>query len=282
MTTHGAVRDVNDAEFEAAVVRRSHQVPVVVDFWAPWCGPCRQLGPVLERLAGQAGGAWELVKVNIDENPRVAAQFRVQSIPAVKGFKDGRIAAEFLGAVPETQVRSFLQRLLPSEADELARSAAEMERDGFLATAEDRYRDALAKDANHAKATVGLARVLAARGDTAGALALLDRRPADPEGQKLRAELTLKQAASDADLDALESRVRESPRDAAARYDLGRALAASGEYERALEHLLETVRLDRALDEDGARRAMLDIFALLGDDDERTQRYRRLLGSVLF
>jgi putative thioredoxin len=276
------VRDISDAEFESAVISRSHSVPVVVDFWAEWCGPCRQLGPVLERLATEADGAWELVKLNIDHNPRVATQYRVQSIPAVKGFRDGELVAEFLGAVPETQVRSFLTRLLPSEADRLTREGAEMEASGYLATAEDRYRDALAQDPNHTKAIVGLARVLAGRNAIDEAIALLNRRPADPDVQKLRAEITLKQAGGMGDLAELESRVQFNPKDASAQYDLGRSLAAAGDYEPALEHLLETVKLDRSLDEDGARKAMLDIFALLGDDDGRTQQYRRLLGAVLF
>ena len=282
MTTHNTVRDVNDAGFETAVIRRSHEVPVVVDFWAPWCGPCRQLGPLLERLAGDARGAWELVKVNVDENPRTSAQYRVQGIPAVKGFRDGRMVAEFTGAVPESQVRAFLSRLLPSEADVLAREGAELEESAYLATAEDRYRDALAKDPNHPRAVVGLARVLAARDATDEALALLDRRPGDAEAQALRAQIGLQQAADGVDTAALEARIAADPKDAAAHYDLGRALAARGDYEPALEHLLATVRLDRKLDDDGARKAMLDIFALLGDADERTQRYRRMLGSVLF
>jgi putative thioredoxin len=268
-TDHSPVRDVNDAEFDVAVLQRSHDRPVVVDFWAPWCGPCRQLGPVLERLANESGDAWELVKVNIDHNPGVASRYRVQSIPAVKGFRDGVMAAEFLGAVPEAQVRAFLTRLLPSEADRLAREGADLEASGYLATAEDRFTAALAKDPNHPRAVVGLARVLAAR----EALA---------EARALRAQLTLRQATSGVDMTALEARLRENPEDAAAHYDLGRALAASGEYERALAHLLQTVKRDRTLDHDGARRAMVDIFALLGDADERTRSYRRQLGMVLF
>jgi putative thioredoxin len=273
---------VNDADFETAVIRRSHDVPVVVDFWAPWCGPCRVLGPVLERLAATADGAWELVKVNVDDNPRTAAQYRVQGIPAVKGFRDGRVVAEFTGAVPEGQVRAFLARLLPSEADLLARAGAEMEASGYLATAEDRYRDALAKDPNHPRAVIGLARVLAGRDATDEALTLLDRLPGNGEAQALRAQLALRAAAADVDTAALEARLAADPKDAAAHYELGRALAARGDYEPALAHLLETVKLDRKLDDDGARKAMLDIFALLGDADERTQRYRRMLGSVLF
>jgi putative thioredoxin len=283
VTTHeSSVRDANDADFETAVIRRSHDVPVVVDFWAPWCGPCRQLGPLLERMAAAANGDWELVKVNVDDNPRTATQFRVQSIPAVKGFRDGRMVAEFTGAVPESQVRTFLTRLLPSEADLLARAGAEMEESGYLATAEDRYRDALAKDPNHAAAIISLARVLAGRDAGDEALALLDRLPGNAEAQALRAQLTLRQATADADTAALEARIAADPKDAAAQYELGRVLAARGDYEPALEHLLATVKLDRTLDDDGARKAMLDIFALLGDADERTQRYRRMLGSVLF
>lgn len=279
---HGApVRDVDDAGFDAAVVRRSHDVPVVVDFWAPWCGPCRQLGPTLERLASEANGTWELVKVNIDHNPRTAQQFRVSSIPAVKGFRDGRMVAEFLGAVPEAQVRRFLAQLVPSTADLLAREAAELEAAGYLATAEDRYRDALTEQPQHARATVGLARVLAARDAFDEALALLDRLPADPSAKAVRADIGLRRTAG-ADIAALEARVAAHPQDADAHYHLGRALAAAAEYERALEHLLISVSRDRTLDDDGARKAMLDIFTLLGDADERTVTYRRKLGTVLF
>lgn len=281
-TEHSPVHDVRDADFERAVIGRSHQVPVVVDFWAPWCGPCRQLGPVLERLAVEGAGAWELVKLNTDENPRTATQYRIQGIPAVKAFRDGRVVAEFTGAIPEAQVRAFLARIGPSEADTLAASAAEMEASGFAATAEDRYGEALAKQPDHPKALLGLARLLAARGATEAALRLLDRRPADAAVQALRAQIALQAAAGGVDLEALRRRVAADPKDAAAHYDLGRALAAEGDHATALDHLLTAVRLDRSLDDDGARRAMLDIFALLGDDDERTQDYRRQLSLLLF
>jgi putative thioredoxin len=283
VTTHGAfVRDVTDAEFEQAVIRRSFDVPVVVDFWAPWCGPCRQLGPTLERLAGEAGGAWELVKLNTDENPRTSMQYRIQSIPAVKAFRDGQMVDEFIGALPEPQVRAFVSRLLPSAADLKAREGDELAAMGYATTAEDRYDEALALDPNHARAILGKAESLAGRGAVADALALLDRRPGDREAQALRARLGLQQAGGDADLDTLVARVAVDPKDAAARYDLGRALAARGDYADAMDHLLEVVRLDRTLDNDGARRALLDIFSLLGDEDQRTQTYRRRLGMLLF
>lgn len=283
MTTHGAsVRDATDADFQRAVIERSRDVPVVVDFWAPWCGPCRQLGPVLERLASEANGAWELVKVNTDENPRTATQYRIEGIPAVKGFRDGKMVAEFTGALPEPRVRAWLNGLLPSEADRLADEGAEMERLGYLATAEDRYRDALTQAPNHARATIGLARILAERGATDEALSLLDQLPSDPEARATRAAIQMKATAGDADVPALEAQVAANPKDAVARYDLGRALAAKGDYGPALDQLLNVVKLDRTLDGDGGRKAMLDIFALLGDDDPRTHEYRKKLGYLLF
>ncbi len=283
MTARSAyVRDADETTFQRDVIERSRQVPVVVDFWAAWCGPCRFLGPVLERLAASANGQWELVKVDVDRNPRLAAQYRVQSIPAVKAFRDGRVVDEFIGALPEAQVRAWLARILPSVADRLAADGRAAEERGDRAAAEQAYRAALREDPRHAAAATGLARVLLARDALDEAEQVLTPVQSDPEAQRLLARIRFRRAAKSADFAALRARVEAEPRDVAARYELGLALAGDEAYTAALEHLLEAVRLDRKYANDGARRAMIDIFNLLGDQDPRTQEYRRRLATVLF
>jgi putative thioredoxin len=282
MTLSAFVRDVDEREFEQAVIERSRQVPVVVDFWAPWCGPCRLLGPILESLVGTYGGRIELAKLNTDENPSISAKYRIEGIPAVKAFRDGKMVSEFTGALPEAQVRAFLQRLLPSKADELAEAAVRQAYSGDLSGAEATYRQALESESGNRSAVLGLVRLLLAREAEDEALALLGRLPGDPEAVKLRAELGLKRAGSEVNDSELRDRLAADSKDVDAHYQLGMALAARGQYEEALEQLLDVVRLDRAYQEDAGRKAMLDIFALLGDDNPLTQSYRRQLGSVLF
>ena len=283
MTAHPAhVRDVDEATFEREVVERSRQVPVVVDFWAAWCGPCRTLGPVLERLAAAAGGDFELVKVDVDRNPRLAQRYRVQGIPAVKAFRDGQVVSEFTGALPEPRVREWLKEITPSAADRLAAEGRAAEDRGDAHAAERAYRATLGEEPGHAAAAVGLARLLADRGALEEAEGLLRPLAADPEAQRLRTRLRFRAAARDADVAALNARLAADPRDMEARYQLGLALAGDEAYAAALDHLLEAVRLDRRYADDAARKAMIDIFNLLGDDDPRTQEYRRRLSSVLF
>jgi putative thioredoxin len=276
------VRDVDERSFEMSVIERSKQLPVVVDFWAPWCGPCRLLGPILESLVGSYGGRIELAKLNTDENPNISARYRIEGIPAVKGFRNGVLASEFTGALPEPQVRAFLQKLLPSEADELADAAVRQAYAGDIEAAEGTYRRAIVQDPSHRAANLGLARLLLARDQTDEALRLLGNLPADPEATRLRAELTLRQSAGGADVAALRKRIEQDPSDVAAHYQLGMTLAAGGDYEEALDHLLEVVRLDRKYENDGGRRGVLEIFEVLGDADPRTQSYRRQLGYLLF
>ncbi|HZQ38515.1 MAG TPA: thioredoxin [Dehalococcoidia bacterium] len=285
MATHSAyVFDVDERSFQSAVIERSRTLPVVVDFWAEWCGPCRMLGPVLERLAEEHAGAFELAKLNTDENPRISQAFRIQGIPAVKAFRDGRVVDEFVGALPEPRVRDWLQRFLPNEADTLAGRGDELAAAGHQNAAEDAYREALGHTPGHAVATIGLARILAGRGEAgeAEALRLLAALPADPRANQLRAEIGLRKAGGGADLAELERRVQENPRDPAAQYELGAALAAQGQYEPALEHLLESVRRDRTWNEDAARKAMIDLFNVLGEESSLTQSYRKQLSYVLF
>ena len=200
--------------FAADVIEHSHQVPVLVDFWAPWCGPCRVLGPTLERLADEYAGQFILAKLNVDENPRLANEFRVQGIPAVKLFRDGAIASQFTGALPEPTLREFFARFLPSADDKQVQAAAELEAAGKTADATQIYESVLESEPNHAKALLGLSRILSAEGNRDRALALLEKIPVIAEERKgadrLVARLQL-QGASAQDLSALRKRVESDP-----------------------------------------------------------------------
>jgi putative thioredoxin len=279
------VIDVGDDDFEREVVEFSKRLPVVLDLWAPWCGPCRVLGPALERLAQQHAGAFRLAKLDVDRAPRTAQALAVRSIPTVLGLRDGEVVAEFVGAQPEPVLRQFLARLLPSEADQLGEEGARLAEAGHLNAAEERFRAALEREANHAAALLGLARLHAERGETEQGLALLERvspaSPLAPEAERLAAALRVRGEGA-ADVMALRSRLASEPADLAARLALGRALAAAGRHEEALGELLECVRRDRNFEDGAARKAMLDVFAVLGPEHPLTARFRSELARVLF
>jgi putative thioredoxin len=274
----------SDADFETAVIERSAQTPVVVDFWAPWCAPCRALGPLLERLADEFGGAFLLAKVNIDESPSLAAAFQIRSVPMVLGFRDGQVVSEFVGALPETKVREFLTTVLPSEADRRAAAAEALYAAGKVSDAEAGFRDALENEARCSRALVGLAHILEDRQQDAEALELLQRvlpGPFRQEADRLAAQIRVRQNAG-GDEAKLRARVHGNPADLEARLLLAQTLASQARYPEALDEYLQIVRRDRAFRDDAARTAMLDIFELLGARHETTEHYRSELAKVLF
>ena len=261
------VVDVTDADFGAAVLEESHRRPVVVDFWAAWCGPCRQLGPVLERVAEERAGDFLLAKVDVDANPYTSSQFRIQSIPSVWAFSGGRPVDQFVGALPEPSVRQWIERLLPSQSEREARAAAEAERAGDVEVAERQYREVLVDDPSNRDARVGLARILAERGEKEEARELLKPLLADPEAERLMATIRVGEWSESLD-----------PSD-----DLAAAkrFATEGRWSEALDGLLGAVRYSPELRDD-ARAAMIDVFAVLGDEDPLTREYRGKLASALF
>jgi putative thioredoxin len=282
-TTASHIIDVSERDFASAVLERSKQVPIVVDFWAAWCGPCRVLGPVLERLAAEMNGGFLLAKVDVDRNQRLAAQFGVQGIPAVKAFRDGKIVDEFTGALPESQVRAWLKKLVPSQVDQLVQAAQQLEHnDPAAATA--RYREALRHDPAHGPALLGLGRVLALQGDPEAADLLQQIRSGTPEYPTAQALLPLAEllGAAQGSIAEAQQRLERDPGDTAARWTLAALLTQQQQWEAALGALLTIVQRDRAFASDGARRMMLALFAALGDQHPLVSRYRRQLASYLF
>lgn len=251
--------DVTEADFEERVLARSYERPVVVDFWAAWCAPCRHLGPVLERIADAHAGEVDLVKLDVDANPSIAAAFGIQGIPAVKAFRDGGVVSEFVGNYPEQAVRNFFDAILPSAADRLA---ASVDPTADPAAAEAAYRSALEQDRDNRLAVIGLASLLAARDAFDEARELLARLPEDADVRRLHAHIDLAEAAGEA-----------PPEDPLA------AAAADGDWEPVLTRLLDDVRNGNHED---TRQRMLDVFEVLGPDHPLTVRYRAALASALF
>jgi len=262
MTTTNVV-EVTDATFEEVVVEGSKTRPVVVDMWATWCGPCRTLTPILEKVADERSGAFLLAKLDTDANPMVAQAFGVQSIPTVIAFKDGEAVTGFVGAYPEPEVNRFVDSILPTEADRRAEDARSVEASGDLQAAEEGYREALAEDPENREAAIGLARILVDRDELDAAEELVARHRPDPEAERVYAAIEMR-------------RWLEAPADGT----LGQAkrLAASGDLAGGLAGMLQALSDDR----DAARDAMVVVFTAVGDGDPLVPEYRRRLSAALF
>ncbi|MBW3604320.1 MAG: tetratricopeptide repeat protein [Actinobacteria bacterium] len=266
------VNAVTEHSFATDVLDASVHQPVVVDFWAPWCGPCRQLSPLLEQTAQRFADDVTVVKCNVDEAPRLAQQFQVQGIPAVKAFRDRRVVSEFVGLQPATAIEQFFAGLAPSAADRLVARATEEP-----ARAESLLTQALEHEPSNAGALISLARLARGAGRYDDARALLERASQHEEAQRLLAELRLESAGNGQSLDALAARADDSPQ---ARLAYGRALLAAERHEKAVDVLLAAVT-DAEIRDD-ARTLLLDLFRVLGDGHEITRRARPRLASALF
>lgn len=282
----GHVVEVTEDSFQQSVIEESANRLVLVDFWAPWCGPCRTLTPIIEKLSKEFGGRFLLAKVNSDENPSIAAEFGVRGIPNVKAFSDGKLIDEFTGALPEGAVRQFIERLLPSDAEQQRRAAMQTYGSGQAAQAIAQLDEAQALEPDNESIRIDRAEVLIALGRSEEAAALLDNlsplAAMDPRVEHLKAQLTFAGSKHTAeDTAALESRVSNKPDDLDSRLALAKAYVAAKKYEPALQHLMEITRADRKFGDDAGRKTMLAVFELLGNDHPLTSQYRKLLAAAL-
>jgi len=285
------VKDTTTANFRQDVLTESMNQPVLVDFWAPWCGPCKQLTPILEKAVRAAGGKVKLVKMNIDEHPQIAGQLGVQSIPAVFAFQRGQPVDGFMGALPESQIKGFIERLVgplgPSAAEELLAEADALAAAGDIGGAAELYAAVLSQDRENTAALAALVKLHVDLGDLEGARRFLAMAPNgkenDPAMAGARAAIELaEQAGSLGDLAELQRRVETDPLDHQARFDWALALNARGKRQEAADQLLEIVRRDRSWNEDGARKQLLQFFEAWGPMDETSVAGRRRLSSILF
>jgi putative thioredoxin len=287
----GLIKDTTTQGFRQDVIAESMKQPVLVDFWAPWCGPCKQLTPVIEKVVKEARGKVKLVKMNIDEFPEISGQLGIQSIPAVIAFKQGQPIDGFMGAQPEGQIKAFIEKLAgpmgPGETEELITAAKAAAEAGDAAGASELYAGVLQLEPDNVAAIAGLARLHLDVGDVEGATGILTMVPeakaADPAIVAIKAAIELAaQAAALGDTAELEARVAADPKDHQARFDLALALNGRERREEAVDHLIAIIKADRTWNEDGARKQLLQLFEAWGPMDENTIAGRRKLSALLF
>ena len=287
----GLVKDTTTAAFRQDVIQESSKQPVLVDFWAPWCGPCKQLTPVIEKAVKAAGGKVKLVKMNIDEHPQIPGQLGIQSIPAVIAFTKGQPVDGFMGALPESQVKGFIERLVgpvgPSPAEDLLAQADARAAEGDAGGAAELYAAVLAQDPENVAAIAALAKLHLDLDDLEGAKRFLAMAPSakenDPAIVGARAAIELaEQAASLGDTGEFERRLEANPLDHQARFDLALALNAAGRREEAIDALIVIVRRERTWNDEAARKQLVQFFEAWGPTDDMTVLGRRRLSSVLF
>ena len=278
--------DATEADFQQSVIEESKKRLVLVDFWAPWCGPCRSLTPIIEKLAQEYAGRFLLARVNSDENQSLAGQFGVRSIPNVKAFSDGKMVDEFAGAVPEGTVRQFIERLLPSPAEEQRHTAMQAYASGNADAALASLDAAQSLEPNNDNIRLDRAEILIDLGRSEDAEALLDElaplAKLDSRVEHLRALLAFSDTGqAGVSTDQLEARVSQNSTDLDARLALAKQYVAAKQFEPALNHLLEIIQTDRQFGEDAGRKTMLAVFELLGNEHQLTRQYRRLLAASI-
>lgn len=287
----GLIKDTTTQGFRQDVITESMNQPVLVDFWAPWCGPCKQLTPIIEKVVKEAKGKVKLVKMNIDEHPQISGQLGIQSIPAVIAFRQGQPIDGFMGAQPESQVKAFIEKLVgpmgPGATEELIAAAEAAIDAGDAAGASELYAGVLELEPENIAAIAGLARLHLDMGDLEGAKGILTMAPeakaADPAIAAVRAAIELaEQAARLGDTAELEAKLAANPKDHQARFDLALALNARDRREEAVDHLIAIIRADRGWNDDGARKQLLQLFEAWGPMDEHSMAGRRKLSTTLF
>jgi putative thioredoxin len=285
------IKDTTTAGFARDVIDASRQALVLVDFWAAWCGPCKQLTPLLEKVVRSYGGKVRLVKINIDEHPAIAGQLRVQNLPTVYAFREGRPVDGFMGVQPESQIKAFIDRLIgeanSAELAEALKAADEALQAGDVQNAAEVYAAVLNEDPKNVQALAGLARAYLLTGDTERAEQTLQMIPADKQtsgpAAGVRAALDLaKQSTKSVDLSGLKAKLQADPKDHQARLDLALALAGSGDKSGALDELLELFRRDRKWNDEAARKQLVQLFEAWGPKDAATIEGRRRLSSLMF